>query len=60
MEEIILEIICIYPGAFIRWLLFYRNVKTIKEVAKDDPFKNAWIGILSFGLIIGLIFTFLS
>jgi len=63
MEEIIviiLELLFVYPGALIRWILFYRGKKTIKEVAKDDLFKNSYIGILTIGFIAGFLYTVLK
>ncbi len=60
MEEIILIIVQLlfaYPGAFMRWLLFYRKTKTFKEVALDDLFKNTYIGILVIGFVVGVIYS---
>ncbi len=62
MEEIIviiLELLFVYPGAFVRWLLFYRGTKSIKEVAKDDLFKNSYVGILTIGFLVGLVYLVL-
>ena len=63
LEEIIvisLELLFVYPGAFIRWILFYRKTMTIKEVAKDDLFKNSYVGILTIGFIVGCIYWILG
>jgi hypothetical protein len=63
MEEVVvffLEILFVYPGAAIRWFLFYKNKKSIKEVAQDDWFKNSSIGVLAICLIIGLIYTIIK
>lgn len=60
MEEIILlmlEIIFVYPGAFVRWILFYRKSKKIKEVAMDDMYKNSAIGACIFFVLIGIVYT---
>jgi len=60
MEEaivIVLELVFVYPGAFIRWFLFYRKTKTFKEVLLDDLFKNSYVGLLTLGGLTGLIFT---
>lgn len=60
MEEIILvllELTFVYPGAFIRWVLFYRKTKTLKMVATDDLYKNSYVGILVFGFIFGAIYS---
>lgn len=63
MEEVFLlfiEWLFVYPGAFVRWLLFYRKTKTIKEVIGDDWFKNSSIGILIVVFTIGLLVTFMK
>ena len=63
MEEfivILFELLFVYPGAFIRWVLFYRQTKKIKEVAADDWFKNSFIGILAIGFIVGMVYTFIK
>lgn len=63
MEEVFLlfiEWLFVYPGAFVRWLLFYRKTKTIKEVVVDDWFKNSSIGILIVAFTIGLLATLIS
>lgn len=60
MEEIIiiiLQLLFVYPGAFVRWLLFYRKTKTIREVALDDFYKNSFIAILLIGFIVGIIYS---
>ena len=60
MDEIFLifaEIVFVYPGAFVRWVLFYRKTKTIKEVAVDDMFKNSSIGVLVFVFVAGIIYS---
>lgn len=63
MEEVFLfliEWLFVYPGAFVRWLLFYRKTKTIKEVVGDDWFKNSSIGILIVAFALGLSATLIS
>lgn len=60
MDEIvvvILELLFVYPGAFIRWIFFHRTRKTFREVVKDDWFKNSYIGILVIGFIIGVMYS---
>lgn len=60
MEEIVvifLELIFVYPGAFVRWILFYKGKKSLNEVAKDDLYKNSYIGILIIATFVGVLYS---
>lgn len=59
MEEIvgfILNLIFAWPGAFVRWILFYRGKKTYREVFMDDGYKNLSIGIMAMSCICGFLY----
>jgi hypothetical protein len=59
MEEIlgfIFNLIFAWPGAFVRWILFYRGKKTYKEVFMDDGYKNLSIGIMAMSCLGGLFY----
>ncbi len=55
--EIILQLIFIYPGAAIRWTIsrLWKSEKTFKEFVNDDYYMNGGIGLMTLGLIIGVI-----
>ena len=63
MEELItilLELLFVYPGAFIRWILFYRKSKTLKEIAMDDLFINSLVGVLAIGFAVGISYSIIK
>ena len=60
MENVIvffLEIIFVYPGAFLRWLLFNKDRKLFKDIVKDDLFKNSSIGVVAASFILGVSYS---
>jgi ABC-type antimicrobial peptide transport system permease subunit len=62
MDELlglIFEIIFAWPGAFVRWLIFYRH-KRFKDVLIEDGFKNISVGVIALMTFVGLVYTALS
>jgi hypothetical protein len=49
--EIVLLILFIYPGAFIRWILTGCR-RPFKKVVKDDGYMNGVVGLVSTALIV--------
>lgn len=52
--EVVILVIFIYPGAFIRWLITGFR-KPISVYIKGDPYINGVIGLVSIGTIVLLI-----
>jgi hypothetical protein len=55
--EIILLLLCVYPGAFVRWLITGRK-RPFSKFVKDDGYLNGAVGLISISLMVVLIINF--